>query len=84
MAIFLCERTFATPMTSDQFAAGGKVLGPCLEARDVKHVESFLASDGKSSICVFEAADAERVREANRTAGMPFDRVVAVAVFKPQ
>jgi Protein of unknown function (DUF4242) len=83
MPIFLCERTFATPLTPEQFAEGGKALAPCIAARDVAWLSSNFAADGSRSICMFEAADAERVREANRTAGMPFERVYAVNVYKP-
>ena len=35
------------------------------------------AADGMRAVCMFEADDAESVRDANRTAGMPFDRVWA-------
>ena len=83
MPIFLCERTFATPLTPAGFAEAGKGLAPCLEAREVTWLSSSVAADGTRSVCAFEAADAERVREANRTAGLPFERVYAVNVYKP-
>jgi len=83
MAIFMCERTFATPLTEADFAAAGQVLGPCLQAREVTWVGSNFATDGTKSICMFEAADAERVREANRTAGLPFDKVWAAHAYRP-
>ena len=81
MPIYLCERTFSQPLTADGFAEGGKALGPCLEARNVRWVESHLAADGMRSVCMFEAGDAEAVRDANRTAGIPFDRVWAAQKF---
>jgi hypothetical protein len=83
MPIFVCERTFAKPLSEEDFAAGGKVLGPCIEAREVKWLASNFAADGTRSVCIFEAADAERVREANRTANMPFDKVWQTRVYKP-
>lgn len=83
MPIYMCERTFASPLTVDGFGAAGQVLAPCLEARDVKWLASHLASDGRRSVCVFEAADAESVREANHTAGLPFDQIWAAQRFVP-
>jgi Protein of unknown function (DUF4242) len=83
MAIFLCERTFSPPLTPSQFAAGGEVLAPCLQARNVAWVASHLATDGARCICVFDAADAEAVRDANRTAGLPFDKVWPAQRFTP-
>jgi hypothetical protein len=83
MPIFVCERTFTPPITAEQFAEGGRVLAPCIAAREVTWRGSSFAADGSRSICSFEAADAERLREANRTAGLPFDKIYAVNVFTP-
>ena len=75
MAIFMVERVFAAPVTAAQFTQGAEKLGPCIAERDIKHINSYLAADGLRSVCMFESADAERLREANRTAGAPFERV---------
>ena len=75
MPIFMCERTFSPPITEAQFMNAGDALAPCIQARDVKYLGSHFAADGSRSVCMFEAADAERVREANRTAGAPFERI---------
>lgn len=83
MPIYMCERTFSPPLTVEAFGEGGKVLAPCLEARSVKWLASHLATDGSRSVCMFEAEDAEAVRDANRTAGLPFDRVWAAQTFAP-
>ncbi len=83
MPIYMVERTFEKPLSIEDFHAGGKLLDPCLQARDIKWVASHLAADGKHSVCVYEAADAESVREANRTAGMPFDKVWLAHKFAP-
>jgi hypothetical protein len=82
MAIYMVERVFAQPLSEADFAAGGKALAPCLEARDVKWVASHFSTDGTRSMCLFEATDAEAVREANRTAGLPFERVWATHVYR--
>ena len=75
MPIFVVERVFSPAITEAQFMAAGEKLAPCIQERDVKHVSSLFSTDGTRSWCTFEAADAERVREANRTAGAPFERV---------
>jgi uncharacterized protein DUF4242 len=79
---FCVERVFSPPITREQFAEAGKALAPCIQERDIKHVASHMAVDGSRSVCVYEAADAERVREANRTAGAPFERVWATDIYK--
>ena len=79
---YIVERVFDPPITREQFADGGKVLQPCIEERDVKHVASHLAVDGSRCVCVFEAADAERIREANRTAGIPFEKVWPADIYR--
>jgi len=75
MPLFVTERVLSPPMTEVQLAAGRAAMAKCLAERDVTHRASHLAIDGSRSICVYEAADAERVREANHTAGAPFERV---------
>jgi len=82
MPIFIVERVFSPPVTEAQFSASGEVLHRCIEERDVKAIRSYFSPDGSRSICVFEAADAERVREANRTAGAPFERVWQAQKFE--
>jgi hypothetical protein len=81
MPIFIVERLFSPPITEAQFAAAGAILAPCIQERDVRHVASHFAADGSRSVCIFEAADAERVREAQRTAGAPFERVWSARTF---
>ena len=75
MPIFCVERLFSPPISEAQFAAAGAALAPCIQERDIKHLGSYFAADGSRSVCTYEASDAERVREANRTAGAPFERV---------
>jgi len=83
MATYACERTFSPPLTVDQFKAASQTLRPCITARDIQWLGSTLSTDGARCICMFEAADAERIREANHLAGVPFDKIYAVDVYKP-
>jgi hypothetical protein len=83
MAIIICERTFPKPLTLDDFRGAGAVLGPCLDVRGIRWICSDIASDGLRSVCKFEATDAEAVREANRAAGMPFEKVWVATEVTP-
>ncbi len=69
-------------MAFSYFTAAGEKLTPCIQERDITHLASHFANDGSRSVCVYEAADAERVREANRTAGAPFERVWSATIYK--
>ena len=83
MAIIICERAFPKPVTPDDFRGAGGVLQPCLDVRGIRWICSNLTRDGLRSVCKFEAADAEAVREANREAGLPFEKVWAAIEFTP-
>jgi len=83
MAVYVGERTFAQPVSLDAFQQGGVKLVECIARHDIQWLGSHLAKDGLRSICLFEAADAERIREAANTAGVPFDRVWAADVMAP-
>lgn len=82
MPIFACERRFSPPISAADFAAGGQALAPCLEVREAKWLTSNFAADGSRSVCLFEARDAESIREANRSAGLPFERIWEANVYR--
>ena len=81
MPIFVVERVFSSPITEAQFMAAGQALAPCIQERDIQHLGSYFSADGTRSWCTYDASDAERLREANRTAGAPFERVWPVRKF---
>ncbi|HUJ56972.1 MAG TPA: DUF4242 domain-containing protein [Kofleriaceae bacterium] len=83
MPIFMVDRTFSPALSEADFAAGGRALQPCIDERHVQWLGSNLAADGSRSVCMYEAADAERIREANRVAGVPFDRVWEARMYRP-
>lgn len=45
----------------------------CLETRDVRFVRTYFSVDQKRMICLYEAPDAESVRQSQRQAGVPFE-----------
>jgi hypothetical protein len=56
----------------------------CLEIRDVQFLRTFFSADRKRMICLYEAPDAESVRQAQREAGAPFDKAWAFARYGPE
>lgn len=81
MSRIVMEQTFETPMSDDELSTFAKRLDPCLDLRNGAWARSYLSADRKRMVCEFEAPDAESVREALRSAGVPFDRVWASSVF---
>ncbi|MGZ7033036.1 MAG: nickel-binding protein, partial [Thermoanaerobaculia bacterium] len=51
------------------------------EVHGARWMRSYLSLDRKRIICEFEAADAEKVRESYRSAGVNFERVWSADVF---
>ena len=81
MANMVVEQTFEKPITPEEMNAMAKRVDPCLEAHGATWVRSYISSDRKRVICEFEAADAEKVRESYRSAGVEFERVWSAEVF---
>jgi len=55
----------------------------CFHAHRVRLLRSYLSVDGQRLVALYRAPDAESVRIAQRGAGLPPDRVVAVRRFAP-
>lgn len=55
----------------------------CLESRNVRFIRTYFATDRKRMICLYEAPDAESVRQAQREAGVPFDQAWAYIPVGP-
>jgi hypothetical protein len=69
------EYRFDPPATDALFEEHGHKLEPCLAARHVEWVHSYISADRRRRLCIFHAADAETVREAYRSAGVEFERI---------
>jgi hypothetical protein len=77
----MVEQVFQEPFTDERYSAFAKKVDPCLEIRDGMWRRSSLSKDKLRMICEFEAPDAESVREAFRTAEVPYERVWTADVF---
>jgi hypothetical protein len=83
MPTIIVERVFPQPLTLEGFRSAGAVLQPCLDVRGIRWLSSCIARDGLRSMCKFEATDAELVRQANREAGLPFEKVWVATEVTP-
>jgi hypothetical protein len=81
MARIILEQSFEKPMSEEELTKIARRLDECLEVRDGTWRRSYVSADRRRLTCDFEAPDAESVREACRSADVPFDRAWAADVF---
>lgn len=84
MTLVVKESSFDPPLTEAEMQEADERALPCLQERGVEWCFSWLASDRRRMICIFEAPDAESVRESLRKAGVQFERVWAAQLRKPE
>jgi hypothetical protein len=71
----ILERFFQEPVTVTESQCIAEAAAGCLQAHGVKHARTFLALDRKRMICLYEAPDAEAVRNAQREIALPPDNI---------
>jgi hypothetical protein len=81
MAVVIVERSFPKPIEFVHLHKGMERARPCLALHGVRLLQSFLSPDRQRMICMYEAADAESVRIANRQAGTEFERAWTATVI---
>ena len=81
MVHVIVERSFDQPETFDDIQAREDRFAWCLEQHHVKFIRSYFSKDRRRMICEYEAPDAESVRDVQRTANLPFDRIWTAKVF---
>lgn len=84
MKLVIVERTMPRSVTRAELAASAASGARCFEAHRVRLLRSLISLDGLRVLCQYEAPDAEAVRQANRKAGLPFDRVWTADVYEPE
>ncbi|TNE86094.1 MAG: DUF4242 domain-containing protein [Deltaproteobacteria bacterium] len=84
MPIIFVERTFDPPVTEEILVELSRDARGCMSMYDIEFLGSIVARDGLTATCVYRALDADAVRNAQRTAGLPFDRVYPGWVFAGQ
>jgi hypothetical protein len=83
MPYMLVEYDHDPPLTDEKHDAASARLDPCLQVRGIRWIRSWLSADRRRGICEFEAADAESLREAYRSASVKFSRVWGAELFGP-
>lgn len=75
MQKYVVEHEYKTPLTDEKHNEEAARADPCLKQYGVTWKCSYLSSDRMRMICEFEADSAERIRDALRSAEVPFVRV---------
>jgi hypothetical protein len=81
MARVIVERSFERPESFDDIQSLESRFAWCLEQHRVRFIRSYFSKDRLRMICEYEAPDAESVREVQRTAGLPFERIWTATIF---
>jgi hypothetical protein len=82
MPLFLIERNFAERLQLD-----GEAVREITRVNDdvgVQWLYSFLSADAKKTYCLYEAPNAEAIREAARRLGIPADVVIECSQIRPE
>jgi hypothetical protein len=83
MAEIIVERTFQSPVTSQQLGEVSARMAGCLELYRVKWLRSYLSPDRRRMICHYDASDAESVRIVQQEADAGYDRVWVAEMIAP-
>jgi hypothetical protein len=76
MPVFLIERNFAEKL--EVTPEGAASINRVNEDVGVKWLISFLSADKKKTYCLYEASNADALREAAQRSGVPADVIVEV------
>jgi hypothetical protein len=77
----LVERCFGEPVTLESVQAIEDAADWCLQQHKVTFLRTYFSTDQKRMICLYRAPDAEAVRQAQRQANMPVERIWACQNF---
>ena len=88
MAVFMVERELPG-VSMDQLAAAQKAAIDTgkeftNEGRNVRYIRTTFVPGESHCMCLFEAGNPEVVEEVNKTANIPFTRVVEALDLTPQ
>jgi hypothetical protein len=75
MQRYIVEHEYKAPLTDQLHDEEAKRADPCLKQYGVTWVTSYLATDRMKMVCEFECESAEGIRDALRSAEVPFARV---------
>ncbi|MCB9665260.1 MAG: DUF4242 domain-containing protein [Alphaproteobacteria bacterium] len=81
MITVIVERSFEAPATEADLTALAADAKGCFELYGVTFLGSLVSADGMRMTCVYRASDVDSVRTAQRTSGLPYDRIYKGWVF---
>lgn len=79
----LVERSFDEAVSLESIQAMEDAFAYCLDVHQVTFIKTLFSRDKKRMLCLYHAPDAESVREAQRKASMPVERIWACQVIDP-
>lgn len=87
MAVYLVERSLPGISTDELAAAQKRAIQSGLEmtaeGKEVHYIRSTFIPGEHTCMCLFEAPNADHVREANERAEIPFTRIVPAEDLTP-
>ena len=83
LADVVVARSFDEPTTVEAMQAIEDARAWCLEQREVTFLRTFFSADCKRMLCLYQAPDAESVRQAQQEANMPVERVWPCIHYTP-
>ena len=81
MPYVIVEYDFDPPITEEDLQRMAGALAACESARPLRRLSTVISADRKRGYCELEAPDAETVREAYRSARVPFRSVWAAQLL---
>ena len=82
MPLFLIERNFADQLELNP--QGVSEITRINGEEGVNWLFSFLSMDKRKTYCLYEATNAEAIREAARRCNVPADVIIEVSKFQPE
>lgn len=84
MSLVIVETVAEQPLTDEVLDAATQYIAPCVQARNGAWLYSLLSSDRHRMICIYDAPDAESIRDAYRRGGLASSRAWAGYVVEPE
>jgi len=82
MPLAVVARTFEEPFDIDGFEGIRKNGKRCYDLYRVRDLKTDFSTDRRRMICLYEAPDAEAVRQVSRRLGAPFERAWAADEYE--
>ena len=82
MTLFMIERNFAETLSADADPEEDKLIDAVSTEMGLEWLHTFLSADGKRTYCLYEAPNADALREHASRLGLPADTIVEVSQYR--